>query len=199
MTLRAVVFDLGGVVLESPLEVIAAYEKENGIPAGTINRHVASLGDGGAWGKHERGEIDFAGFCDLFEAELASEGIVVDAAVLLAHIGAFSVARPAVLEEVMRLRAAGYKVAALTNSWESMPDSDLHGTFDLVIESWREGVRKPDREIFARTLERLGSKPAEALMIDDLGPNLKAARELGMDTYKAIDEAALIDFLRTLG
>ncbi|HJR86205.1 MAG TPA: HAD family phosphatase [Acidimicrobiia bacterium] len=199
MTLRAVIFDLGGVVLESPLEVIAAYERENQIPLGTINRHVSTLGDSGAWGKHERGEIDFVGFCDLFEAELATEGIVVDAAVLLAQIGAFARARPAVLEEVERLRTAGHKVAALTNSWESMPDADLHGYFDLVVESWREGVRKPDREIFVRTLKRLDVDAPETLMIDDLGPNLKAARELGMDTFKAVDEASLIEFLRTLG
>jgi putative hydrolase of the HAD superfamily len=67
-----------------------------------------------------------------------------------------------------------------------------------VIESWREGVRKPDREIFARTLERLGVSAQEALMVDDLGPNLKVAREMGMETFKASDEEALIAFLRTL-
>lgn len=199
MTLRALLFDLGGVVLESPLEVIASYEDENRIPVGTINRHVASFRDGGAWGKHERGEIDFAGFCDLFEAELAADGIVVDAAVLLARIAAFAAARPTVLAEVRRLRSAGYRVAALTNSWESMPVLDLKENFDVLVESWREGVRKPDREIFARALERLGVEPHEALMIDDLGPNVKAAREMGMKTFKAADEAGLIAFLRTFG
>lgn len=199
MTRRALIFDLGGVVLDSPLEVIAAYEKENRIAIGTINRHVASRGDEGAWGRHERGEIDFAGFCDLFEAELAADGIVVEAAVLLAQIGAFAKARPAVLDEVGRLRTVGYKVAALTNSWQSLPDSQLHTFFDLVVESWREGVRKPDREIFVRTLARLDVDPAEALMIDDLGPNLKAARDLGMETFRAVDEASLVGFLKTLG
>ncbi|HKZ20458.1 MAG TPA: HAD family phosphatase [Acidimicrobiia bacterium] len=199
MTRRALIFDLGGVVLDSPLEVIADYEKENRIPVGTINRHVASRGDEGAWGRHERGKIDFAGFCDLFEAELAAQGIVVEAAVLLARIGAFAKARPAVLTEVGRLRTAGYRVAALTNSWQSMPDSDLHTHFDLVVESWREGVRKPDREIFVRTLARLDVDATETVMIDDLGPNLKAARDLGMETFKAIDEASLITFLKTLG
>lgn len=198
MTFQALIFDLGGVVLGSPLEVIAGYESENQIPDGTINRHVASLGDGGAWGRHERGEIDFAEFCDLFEAELASAGIVVDPAVLLARIAAFASPRSAVLDEVRRLRSAGYKVCALTNSWESLPTSNLEKEFDFLVESWREGVRKPDREIFARTLERLGVGASDALMIDDLGPNLKVAREMGMETFKASDEAALMAFLRTL-
>jgi putative hydrolase of the HAD superfamily len=198
VTLRALIFDLGGVVLGSPLEVIAGYERENQIPDGTINRHVASLKDGGAWGRHERGEIDFASFCDLFEAELASAGVVVDPAVLLARIASFASPRPAVLEEIRRLRSSGYKVCALTNSWESLPTSNLGEHFDFLVESWREGVRKPDREIFARTLERLGVSAQEALMVDDLGPNLKVAREMGMETFKASDEDALIAFLRTL-
>jgi putative hydrolase of the HAD superfamily len=199
VTRRALIFDLGGVVLDSPLEVIAAYEKENRIAIGTINRHVASRGDEGAWGRHERGKIDFAGFCELFEAELAAEGIVVEAAVLLAQIGAFAKARPAVLDQIRRLRTAGYKVAALTNSWQSLPDSHLQTHFDLIVESWREGVRKPDREIFVRTLARIDVEAPEALMIDDLGPNLKVARDLGMETFKAVEEATLISFLKTLG
>jgi epoxide hydrolase-like predicted phosphatase len=193
-----VIFDLGGVVLESPLEAIASYEEENGIAAGTINRHVGSLGDEGAWGMHERGEIDLAGFCDRFEAELAAAGVVVDAAELLARIAAFASPRQPVLEEIARLRKAGLKVAAVTNSWESMPVSDLKDHFDVVVESWREGVRKPDPEILSRTLERLGVEAGEALMIDDLGPNLKAARALGMDTFKASDEKSLLDYLQTI-
>jgi hypothetical protein len=36
-------------------------------------------------------------------------------------------------------------------------------------------------------------------MIDDLGPNLKVARDLGMETFKAVEEASLISFLKTLG
>jgi epoxide hydrolase-like predicted phosphatase len=79
-----------------------------------------------------------------------------------------------------------------------MPVSDLKDHFDVVVESWREGVRKPDPEILSRTLERLGVEAGEALMIDDLGPNLKAARALGMDTFKASDEKSLLDYLQTI-
>lgn len=199
MNAAAVIFDLGGVVLQSPLDVIASYESESRIPEGTINRHVAGQGDDGAWGRHEKGLIDFATFCDLFESELAAKGVVVDAAELMARIAAFAVSRPAVLAEIARLRTAGYKVAALTNSWETMPIEGLEGSFDLVVESWREGVRKPDREIFATTLERLRVTPGQTLFIDDLGPNLKTARAMGMDTFKATDEESLVRFLRALG
>ena len=39
---RAVVFDLGGVVMGSPLHAIADYERSAGIPNGFVNRLVVA-------------------------------------------------------------------------------------------------------------------------------------------------------------
>ena len=64
MAIRAVVFDLGGVVLGSPLHAIAAYERENGIAANFVNRVVAGTAPDGAWSRHERGEIEKSKFVD---------------------------------------------------------------------------------------------------------------------------------------
>ena len=47
-----------------------------------------------------------------------------------------------------------------------------------------EGARKPERAIFTTTLERLGVEPHEAVFLDDIGSNLKAAKEIGMHTIK---------------
>lgn len=55
MKARAVLFDLGGVVLDSPLEAIDSYERENRITPGSINRLIAAAGEGGAWARHEKG------------------------------------------------------------------------------------------------------------------------------------------------
>lgn len=193
--IAALLFDLGGVVLESPLEAIAGYEEDNHLPVGTINRHVAASGDNGAWARHERGEIDFVQFCDLFESEMAAAGFVVDAPSLLAQIEAIAVPRPAVLVEIDRLRRAGMKVGAVTNNWQSMRTDGLADRFDVLVESCVEGVRKPEREIFARALSRLGVEAASTLMLDDIGPNLKTARALGMETFKVTDEATLLEWL----
>src|SRR6266516_487727 len=57
MRYRAVLFDLGGVVVGSPLEAIARYEAEQGIPGGFVNRVVAATGAAGAWSRLERGEL----------------------------------------------------------------------------------------------------------------------------------------------
>ena len=47
-----------------------------------------------------------------------------------------------------------------------------------------EGLRKPDPRIYTLTCERLGVTPSEAVFLDDIGSNLKAARALGMTTIK---------------
>ncbi len=45
--IAAVVFDLGGVVMESPLHAIARYERDHGLPPDAINRAVAATGEQG--------------------------------------------------------------------------------------------------------------------------------------------------------
>ena len=57
MSYRAVIFDLGGVVVGSPLHAIAAYERDAGIPRGLINRVVVDTAPAGAWSRLERGEL----------------------------------------------------------------------------------------------------------------------------------------------
>jgi len=190
--ISGVLFDLGGVVLESPLEAIAAYEAANHLPLGTINHGVADAGGQGAWARHERGEIGFGQFCDTFEAEMAARGVVVDAAVLLAQIEAAAIPRPAVLAEVDRLRAARLKVGAVTNNWATMREARVAPHFEVLVESCVEGLRKPEPAIFERALNRLGVTAQETLMLDDIGPNLKTARALGMETFKVTDEASLL-------
>lgn len=197
--IRSLLFDLGGVVLDSPLDAIAAYEEDNHLPVGSINRGVAARGSSGAWARHERGEIGLAQFCDAFEAEMAAAGFVIDAATLLAQIEAIAVPRPAVLTEISRLRQSGYRVGAVTNNWESMRDNALSAHFDVMVESCVEGVRKPEREIFELALSRLGAEAATTLLLDDIGPNLKTARAMGMETFKVTDESSLLERLAAFG
>lgn len=53
-----------------------------------------------------------------------------------------------------------------------------------VVESCIESLRKPDKAIFDLTLEKLGVSAKEAVFLDDLGVNLKTARQMGMATIK---------------
>lgn len=200
--LRGVVFDLGGVVLGSPLHAIARYERELGLEHNTVNRHVAASAPSGVWHRMERGELSVGEeFFRLFDAELAADGIELSSEAMMAEIAKETEPRPVMLEAIARLRQAGYRVAALTNNWNDDRDAgkendnekssfkrkDLHERFEFVVESALEGVRKPDPLIYQITCERLGLQPEECAFLDDIGSNLKSARQLGFVTIKVDD------------
>ena len=79
MTVSAVVFDLGGVITESPMTAFAAYEEEAGLPPGLIRQLNSTDPDTNAWARYERNELDADGFVDTFEAEALAAGHRVDA------------------------------------------------------------------------------------------------------------------------
>jgi putative hydrolase of the HAD superfamily len=64
--------------------------------------------------------------------------------------------------------------------------------FDHVIESAKIGLRKPDPRIYEMMLEALGVAPQNCVYLDDLGVNLKPAREMGMTTIKVLNAAQAI-------
>ncbi len=133
--IAAVVFDIGGVVQDSPLHAIARYERERGLEANAINRVVVAAGEQGAWARLERGELTVQTFYAPFEDDCRARG---------AH-------------------------------------------FDVFVESAVVGLRKPDPRIYALVCENLGVEPPRVAFLDDIGRNLKPARELGMATIKVDD------------
>jgi len=197
MTYRAVVFDLGGVVFPSPFEAFDAYDAQAGLEPGTVRRLIRTSSETGAWAALERGELTLVDFFAALEAEAREAGFHLDAQVLLGGIGAKSGARPQMVRAIERIRAEGLRTAALTNNW-SPPDGVERGPlpmFDVVVESSVEGVRKPEPAIYELVLERLDVKAYEAVFLDDLGINLRPARELGMTTIKVTDADAALDEL----
>jgi len=197
--IQAVIFDLGGVVLDSPLHAIARYEQARGLAPGTINRAVVDAGDAGAWARLERGELTVETFCVPFEADCRAGGIAVDARDLMARIRETTVPRASMLEAIARIRRHGLRVAALTNNWvdgESSVGAGLRQRFDVFVESAAVGLRKPDPRIYELVCRHLGVAPARAVFLDDIGRNLKPARALGMTTLKVDDP---IQALREVG
>jgi putative hydrolase of the HAD superfamily len=196
MRYPAVIFDIGGVVVGSPLAALAEYERRNAIPAGTINRIIVTGGADGAWHRLERGELTLAEFYPVFDAECAGAGCTISGRAMMAAMSAATVPRPRMLAAIGRIRASGRKAAAVTNNWKAgEPDlRPLAPVFDLVVESAIEGIRKPDPAIYERACERLGIAAADAVFLDDIGANLKTARALGMTTIKVTDpETALAE------
>jgi putative hydrolase of the HAD superfamily len=206
MTVSAVIFDLGGVITESPMHAFAAYEAEVGLPDGLIRRLNSTDPDSNAWARFERNELDAAGFSAAFEAEALAAGHRFEAArVLEALRGEL---RPSMVAAVRRLRAAGLPLALLSNNVAPMERNgrlgELLELFDAVVESSVEGVRKPEPEIYRRALARLSEAvgrdlaPSDCAYLDDLGINLKPARAMGMHTIKVVDPAVALDELSAL-
>jgi len=200
----AVVFDLGGVVFPSPLDVFRVYEREHGLPHRFISEVVLSDPEHGAWGRLERGELSLEQFCDTFDAECAAHGATVDSRQLMRAVGAGLAPRPAMVAAIGAIRARGLKTAALTNNWADAAGrreaSPTEGWFDVVVESAVEGLRKPDPRIYILVCERLAVTPRATVFLDDLGANLKTARELGMTTIKVAEpNTALAELESVLG
>lgn len=187
--IEAVLFDFGGVILSSPFEAFAAYERDLGLPAGFIRGLNATNPDANAWAQMERGAVDFDEFCQLFESEARAAGYEIDARTVIALLR--GELRPAMVEAVRRC-GERLKTALLTNNFATVQqrDSDVAHVvelFDVVVESSTVGVRKPDPHFYEMSCELLGIEPSAAVFLDDLGVNLKPAKALGMHTIKVVD------------
>lgn len=205
--IRSVMFDFGGVLTTSPFEWFERYEREQGLPPGTIRRLNATDPEANAWARLERNEIDFAQFCEEFEAEARRAGHTLDGRAATA--GLYGALRPEMVA-VVRDCARRFLTACLTNNFHAAridaaelqraDVAEVLALFDLVVESRAVGIRKPDPRFYLLACERLGVAPSEVVYLDDLGINLKPARQLGMTTIKVAEPArAIAELYATIG
>jgi putative hydrolase of the HAD superfamily len=199
--IRAALFDLGGVILTSPFEAFARYERERGLPDGFIRGLNAADHLGNAWARLERNEVSIDEFCAQFEDEARLAGGTLDGHEVIALLA--GELRPAMVEAVRRCHER-LSTALLTNNFVALdgggPVGELLALFDVIVESSRVGVRKPEPAFYAIACEKLGVEPRECVFLDDLGVNLKPARDMGMATIKVTDpDAALAELEAAVG
>ena len=194
--IRAVVSDFGGVLTAPLLDGFARIQDDLGIPLAAFGAAIANAE--AADGRNplhavEVGAIDEDEFLAVLERELEP---VLGRAVTLHGFGerymAGLDANPALFACYRDLHARGVRLAMLTNNvreWEphwrtKLPVDEI---FETVVDSGFVGVRKPDPAIYAIVLERL-DLPAEAcVFVDDLEPNVDAARDLGFAVIHHVD------------
>ncbi|GAC1599990.1 MAG: HAD-IA family hydrolase [Acidimicrobiales bacterium] len=196
MPVSAVLWDFGGVILESPFDAFARYERDNDLPDAFLRELNARDPDTNAWAKLERSEVSLDEFCVLFEAEAAAAGHRIDGHAVLGLLSGS--VRPEMVEAVRRC-SARIPTGMITNNFVGFGDGprrpeieEILALFHTVIESSKVGLRKPDPRIYELACESLGVSPPEAAFLDDLGINLKPARELGMTTIKVVDPAVAL-------
>jgi putative hydrolase of the HAD superfamily len=193
--IEAVIWDFGGVITTSPFEAFARFEAERGLPADIIRRTNAVNHLENAWAKFERAEVDIDAFDELFAAEsLALGGAEVRGRDVLPLL--FGDLRPEMVEALRRIKTR-LKTGCITNnlpanaigsaSGRVLYIAEVMALFDHVIESANIGLRKPDPRIYRMMVDALGVDPGSCVYLDDLGVNLKPAREMGMTTIKVVN------------
>jgi putative hydrolase of the HAD superfamily len=204
--IKAVICDFGGVLTSPLVRGFLAYQEETGVGAEQLGMAMARSTE--EHGEHplfelERGRISEREFGRRLEQHLEPGFDLARLSQL--YFDHLEPNRP-MIELMAQLRERGLRVAMLTNNvreWEARWRSllpELDSIFELVVDSAFVGMRKPEPEIYALTLERLGDVRAdECLFVDDLDVNCEAARVAGMKAIRFEDnEQAIPEITRML-
>lgn len=201
--ISCVMFDFGGVVIESPFIAFAKFERERGLPSGFLRSVNASNPDSNAWAQLERSDVTIDEFDELFAEESELLGHRVGGAEVLKLL--YGAVRPGMRRVLNVLPELGYRIVCLTNNVVSDGEvrtdvADAMSCFERVYESSAMGSRKPEPEFFQAVLDDMQLDPTQAVFLDDLGINLKPARAMGITTIKVTGEdQAIADLEAVLG
>jgi epoxide hydrolase-like predicted phosphatase len=199
--ITALISDFGGVLTTPLIRGFLAYQDQAGVTVQELGATMArSAEEDGVHPLYalERGEISEAEFQRRLESRL-------DGRFDFEHLRRLYFERlepnREMIDFVRDLRGRGLRTALCTNNvreWEPLWRSklpELDEVFEVVVDSAFVGSRKPEREIYDITLERLGGvKPQECVFVDDIDVNCEGARDLGMhpvrfeETSRAIAE-----------
>jgi putative hydrolase of the HAD superfamily len=204
--IRAVISDFGGVLTTPLIQSFMAFQNETGISAEDLGLAMQALAEAEGENplfKLERGEITEASFleqiADALEPLLGHRP----------HMHRFKEIyfealdpNPPMIELMHELKAAGYRMAMLTNNvreWEPLWRSMLavDEVFEVVVDSGFVGCRKPESRIYALTLERIGLPPEACLFVDDVLVNCEGAEKAGIRAIHFRDNAQAIAEIRS--
>ena len=191
MILKAVIFDVGGVFIRTHSR--AGREKwavKFGLDPGKFENFVFSAESGRqarlgqkTSAAHWRWLGDYFGLTEKELVELQRDFFAGD-----------SFNKP-LLEQMIRLRKAGYRTGLLSNFWDSARQfwAEVYPfaeNFDDIVISAEVGLMKPDPQVYHLAARRLGVMPAETLFVDDFIENIAGARVIGMQTLHFSDPEA---------
>jgi len=196
-SIESVIFDWGGVLIDDPAPGLMKYcanalgvTKEDYIRA--HNKFAADF---------QKGLIGENTFWERICSKLG----VLKPKVPTLWADAFKavyVPREDMFSLAARLRKKGYRTALLSNT-EAAAMQYFHqlqyDMFDVLVFSCAEGIRKPEREIYELTIQRLGSQPRQSVLIDDKQEYINGAKEAGLNTILFEDINQLKIALAKLG
>src|SRR5262245_21061400 len=204
--LTTVISDFGGVLTTPLIQSFAAVQDETGVPFDELAKAMAAIQK--EEGRHplfelETGRISETEFLrklgDRLEPVLGHRPELHRFREI--YFDALHPNEP-MIELMRQAKEHGFRMGLLTNNvreWEPLWRGMLavDEIFEEVVDSGFVGMRKPDREIYDLTLERMGGPtPEECLFIDDTDVNCDAARDLGMSAVHYRDNEQAIPEIR---
>lgn len=205
MAIRAVVFDIGGVLeitqdlspTRSQDSITRSWEARLGLPPGEIDERMRDAWVGGGIGTVTLDQVHRAlrERLGLDEAQLAA--FMAD--MWREYLGT---ANAELIEYARGLRPR-YRTGILSNSFVGAREREqeaygFEGLVDEIVYSHECGISKPDPRCYALVCERLGVLAGETVFVDDYDPNITAAREAGLHAVLFTDNATVIEQIERL-
>ena len=196
--IRAVVFDIGGVLEITPdLGIHRLWETRLGLPAGEMGERMADV-----W---MRGSIGAISLKDVHQA--IKDRLGLDEPRLAAYMADIwreylGSANTELIGYARRLRPR-YRTGIVSNSFVGAREREqaAYGFEDLVDEivySHEVGMSKPDPRIYALVCERLGVRPREMIFLDDAQACVAGANEAGIHAIHYRNNAQAIEEIEAL-
>jgi epoxide hydrolase-like predicted phosphatase len=197
MAIRAIVFDIGGVLEIAPsMGVTEKWETALGLSPGELDKRLYEVWRGGSIGTITEAEVyqrigEIMGISDD-----QVNGLMAD--VWVEYLGTLNIE----LADYFRSLRPRFKTAILSNSFVGARERE-HAAYqfgdicDLIIYSHEVGMSKPDPRIYALTCERLGVLPEETIFLDDVPKAIDAAQAAGIHGIVFSDNAQAIADIET--
>ena len=206
---KAVLWDFGGVITSSPFDSFNRFESDHQLPKDIIRSINATNPETNAWAQLESSQISVDEFDIKFTEEAKLLGHTISGKDVLGLLSGDI--RPEMVN-ALKIIKQSLRIGCITNNVNTGSGAGMAKTaekaaamdsimamFDVVIESSKVAMRKPDPRIYQLACEQMGISPSDAVYLDDLGINLKPARALGMTTIKVLSaDQALTDLEQQL-
>ena len=186
--IQAIIFDWGGVLIEDPAPGLVRYcAKALGVSEEKYNNAYGICMDDFQTGKVTEKQfwLDMTSRLRVPMPKVNSLWGEAFAAVYVPRAELFSLAA--------RLRRRGYKIALLSNTEKPAVEffkEQKYDLFDATVFSCLEGVKKPQKEIYERTITRLEIPARQTLFVDDRQDYIDAAKQAGLQTilFKSVEQ-----------